>query len=103
MVDLRIGLVLVLVVAACGGEDPKKYASYQECFDDKTEKQMKTPVEGIVQCCLDHDIGGAKPPHCGADQPACINYLTANVSQTDADITVKTEGCSAYVAELSMQ
>lgn len=95
-------IVLVLLVA-CGGSDPKKYASYQECFDDKTEKQNKTAVEGIVECCLDHEIGGAKPPLCGADQPECINYLTANVSQNDADITVKTDGCAAYVAELGKQ
>lgn len=95
-------LLLVLLVA-CGGGDAKQYTTYQECFDDKTEKEDKTAVEGIVQCCLDHEIGGAKPPLCGADQAECINYLTANVSQTDADITVKMEGCTAYVAEKAME
>ena len=100
---MRALLVVVLLVAGCGGSDPKKYTTYQECFDDKTEKDMKTAIEGIVQCCLDHEIGGAKPPLCGNDQAECINYLTANVSQTDADITVKTDGCAAYVAEKAME
>src|SRR5688572_20706097 len=93
----------IVFLIACGGGDAKKYASYQECFDDKTEKQDKMPVESIVSCCLDHEIGGMKPPLCGADQAECINYLTANVSQTDADITVKTDGCAAYVAEKAME
>ena len=92
-----------IVVVGCGGDDPKKYTSYQECFDDKTEKEDKMPVEAIVQCCLDHEVAGAQPPLCGVDQPECINYLTANLAQTDADITVKMEACAAYDAEKNKQ
>ena len=88
-----------LLLVACGGDDPKKYTTYQECFDDKTEKEDKSAIEGIVQCCLDHEIGGAQPPLCGNDDAECINYLTANVSQTDADITVKMQGCAEYVSQ----
>ena len=97
------GLLLSLVfVAACGGDSAKKYDTYQACFDDVI-KQDKTNIQTIVACCLDYEIGGMKGPLCGDADPDCINYLTANLKQTDADITVKQQACSAYVAEKAMQ
>jgi hypothetical protein len=87
----------------CGDDPAKKYPTYQECFTDKFEKQMVKRIESILECCLDHEIAGAKPPICGADAPACINYLTANLSQNDADIVVQTDACSQYESELAKQ
>jgi hypothetical protein len=95
-------MVFVVVVAACGSDSKKKYDTYQACFDDVI-KQDKTNVQTIVECCIDKEIGGMKGPLCGADEPECINYLTNNIKQTDADITVKQQACQAYVAEKAMQ
>lgn len=96
------GLLLAcLLLAACGDEAAKKYSSYQLCFDDVI-KQDKTNVETIVKCCIEHEIAGEMGPVCGNDESNCINYLTVNLKQTDADITVKQEACAAYVAEKAM-
>jgi hypothetical protein len=95
-------LVFVVVVAACGGDSKKKYDTYQACFDDVI-KQDKTDVETIVECCLEYEVGGMMGPLCGATDPDCINYLTINLDQTDADIQVKQQACAAYVAEKAMQ
>ena len=94
---MKRALLLVTLMTACGDDPPKKYPTFQECFDDKVDRQMRIPLESIVECCLDHDIGGGKPPHCGADDAECINYLTTNLNQTDADITLQTQACSVYV------
>ena len=92
----------LVLVAACGGDSAKKYDTYQACFDDVI-KQEKTNVQAIVECCIDKEIDGMKGPLCGADEPECINYLTLNIKQTDADITVKQAACQSYVAEKAMQ
>ena len=99
---MRALLVSLVFVAACGGGSSKKYDTYQACFDDVI-KQDKTNVETIVECCIDKQIAGMDGPLCGADEPECINYLTTNIKQTDADITVKQQACAAYVAEKAMQ
>ena len=97
------GLMLsFLFVVACSSEKTKSYPTYQECFDDVI-KQDKTNIESIVQCCIEETVGGMEGPLCGADEPECINYLTNNIKQTDADITVKQQACAAYVAEKAMQ
>src|SRR5215203_2963326 len=97
------GLLLASLVlfAACGGESAKSYSSYQFCFDD-VKKTGKTTVETIVKCCIEHDINGMKGPVCGDAEPDCINFLTNNLKQTDADITTQQEACAAYVAEKAM-
>lgn len=95
-------LIATLLLGACSSDSSKSYETYQACFDDVIKsKPMKT--ETIVECCLERDIGGGKPPHCGDAEPDCINYLTTNLKQTDADITVQQEACAAYVAEKAMQ
>ncbi|MDQ3336747.1 MAG: hypothetical protein M4D80_16390 [Myxococcota bacterium] len=99
---LLMSLTLLLLGAACGGGESKTYDTYQACFDDVL-KQGKTNVETIVECCIDKEIGGMKGPLCGADEPACINFLTSNIRQTDADITVKQQACQSYVVEKAMQ
>jgi hypothetical protein len=99
---------LVWAVVVCGlvvacSEDAKTYPDYQTCFDDKFEHDQLTNVEAILACCLDHEIGDQPAPQCGATEAECINYLTANLAQTDADITVQTTACAQYVAELPQQ
>ena len=94
-------LIATLLLAACGGDSAKTYETYQACFDDLIKTKPKT--ETIVECCLEKDVGGGMPPHCGDAEPDCINYLTTNLKQTDADITAKQEACAAYVAEKAMQ
>ncbi len=93
---------LLFVVAACGGDSAKTYDTYQACFDD-VFKTGKTNIQTIVQCCIDEEVGGMKGPLCGDADPDCINYLTANLKQTDADITAKQQACADYVAEKAMQ
>jgi hypothetical protein len=93
-----IVLAASLVLVGCGDDPPKKYDSYQECFDDKVTKNMEPKIESIVSCCIDHEIDNAAGPVCGAEESDCINYLTLSLKQTDADITIQTEACAAYVA-----
>ena len=96
------GLLIVTLLAACGGDSAKSYETYQACFDDVIKsKPMKTDT--IVECCLEKKVGGGEPPHCGDAESDCINYLTTNLKQTDADITVQQMACAAYVAEKAMQ
>lgn len=99
---LRVAMASLVLLAACGGDSEKTYDTYQLCFDDKTEKQNETATDAIVRCCLDHDIMGMPKPVCGATQPDCINFLTANLSQTDADIAIQTAACQKYVDEKDM-
>ena len=101
---MRALCLAAVLLAACGEDSPKSYRSYQECFDDKFDRQHKMTTESILECCLDHSVGtGSKPPNCGNDDAECINYLTANLSQNDADITIQTTACSAYIAEKNKQ
>jgi hypothetical protein len=99
---MRAFMMSLVLVAACGGDSAKNYDTYQACFDDVI-KQGKTNVESIVECCIEKEIAGMKGPLCGADEPECINFLTNNIKQTDADITVKQAACQSYVTEKAMQ
>ena|SRR5688572_8330001 len=95
---MRALLLASLILLGCSGEERKTYPTYQECFDDKHDRMDKETIDSIVSCCIDHEIMGMEGPVCGADDPACINYLTANLSQNDADISIQTQACAAYVA-----
>ncbi|MEO8700599.1 MAG: hypothetical protein ABI867_11175 [Kofleriaceae bacterium] len=100
---MKATLFALLVLAACkdtSGTEP--FETYQLCFDEQTEKQLKPVVDSLVECCLEHAIDGVKPV-CKDTMPDCINYLTANVLQTDASTTEISEGCTEYLAELEMQ
>jgi len=98
MRSLASCVVLGLLALGCGEDGPKEFPSYQECFDELTLDDGRMKIDAIVACCLEHPINGTAPS-CGADQSECINYLTVNLAQTDADITVQTEACTAYLSE----
>ncbi|MDQ3365634.1 MAG: hypothetical protein M3680_09410 [Myxococcota bacterium] len=99
-----VSLVLTSLLFACGGDDDKHapYDTYQACYDAHFEDEMLPTMESIVVCCLDHPIAGMTQPVCGDTEADCINYLTVNLSQTDADISVKTAACNEYVVQKSM-
>jgi hypothetical protein len=92
-------MALLLLVGACKDDPVKSYDTYQMCFDDLTEKEGVMVVDAILSCCIEHPIAGEKPA-CGADEPACINFLTDNLDQTDADIAQRMMGCQLYANEL---
>ncbi len=100
---LLLGCLVLTALTACSSDEEKTYATYQECFDDLTQHAKKTTVDSIVECCIDHTVAGAKGARCGDTDADCINYLTANLKQTDADITVQTQACSAYIAAKAQQ
>lgn len=105
---MKRGLVmktfLCLVLAGVGCKDDatgtEPFDTYQLCFDKLTEQDMRPVLESIVECCIDHPIGGVAPV-CGGTQPDCINYLTANLLQTDASTVEVMEGCQLYIDELA--
>jgi len=89
--------VLVALFAGCGddGPDTDPFPTFQQCFDQHTEREMEPVIDAILSCCLDHPIDGMRPA-CGDDRPACINYLTANLAQTDASTVEVMDACQAY-------
>ena len=96
---MRNLLLLALLATACksdSGTEP--FDTYQLCFDQLTEVDMREVVDSIVECCLDHPIDGVKPV-CRDTVPDCINFLTANLLQTDASTVEVMEGCEEYIAE----
>lgn len=97
-----VAFTLLLVGAVGCKDDPiEAYATYQECFDEHTMKEMLPTKEAIVVCCLEHPINGVSPA-CGATKPDCINYLTINLSQTSASTTDESDGCADYVSQKNM-
>lgn len=91
-------VVLGLFAVGCSDDGPKEFETYQGCYDELTLQDNRMKIEAIVACCLEHPIAGTAPS-CGDDQSACINYLTVNLAQTDADITAKSEACTAYIMQ----
>ncbi|MDB4960651.1 MAG: hypothetical protein JWP01_650 [Myxococcales bacterium] len=88
--------------AACGGDDgAAAYPTYQECFDERVEGEGLVVTKAIVLCCLENPIAGTAPA-CGDAAPDCINYLTANLNQTDATPAEVMESCADYVDQKSM-
>ena len=92
---------LVMPLVACGDDPPESYATYQECFDDHTQKESLPVGEAITVCCIDHPIMDVKPA-CGATQADCINYLTANLNQTSASPGEVMSACADYITQMSM-
>jgi hypothetical protein len=88
-------MALVLLAGACKDDPSKSYETFQLCFEDQTEKEGLLVVDAIVACCIDHPIAGESPA-CGADEPACINFLTDNLDQTDAGIPERMQACQLY-------
>ena len=86
-----------LALAACGedGPDMSPFSSFQACFDKHVDDKMLMPFEAIVECCIDHPIGGMQDA-CGADRAECINYITANLDQTDASTVEVMGACESY-------
>ncbi len=93
--------VLAIGSTACEQEHGGGFATYQECFKDHFEDEMLPVKEAIVVCCLEHPISDVVPV-CGETKPDCINYLTANLSQTSASTTDVMDACADYVSQKSM-
>ena len=89
-----------LVQGACGDDPQESYPTYQECFDDHTEVEMLGIQEAIVVCCIDHPIAGTAPA-CGPTKADCINYLTANLSQTSASTVEVMDSCAEYIVQMA--
>ncbi|MDX2090746.1 MAG: hypothetical protein SFX73_23005 [Kofleriaceae bacterium] len=91
---------LVLGFVSCGDEEPEAFPTYQACFDEFWDTGMGLPVrDTILECCLSHPIDGVTPA-CGPTAPDCINYLTANLSQTSASTVEVMETCAIYADQL---
>jgi hypothetical protein len=93
--------LLLIGTMGCKDDPEEAYATYQECFDDHTMKEMLPTQEAIVVCCLEHKINGISPA-CGDTKPDCINYLTINLNQTSASTTTVMDACADYVVQKNM-
>lgn len=93
---------MVILASGCGEDPPESFPTYQECFDNRTMEAAQLVPDAIVMCCLDHPIGGMTSA-CGPTTPDCINYLTANLSQTSASTTEKMDSCAAYIRKRDEQ
>lgn len=89
-----LAVAVATSVVGCESDEPPSAASYQECFDDRPDSALVT--EKIVDCCLDFIIDGLRYA-CGTTTADCINYLTANLDQTDAGQPEKQAACEEYV------
>lgn len=89
-------MTCAVLAAACSGDTVQSYDTYQECFDDKVERNMKPVIESIISCCFDHEIGGEQFA-CKDTAPDCINYLTANLNQVDASTVEVMDACNQYI------
>ena len=90
----------LFLLAACKDEPVASYEIYQDCFDDLTDKG-RLVVDALIECCLDHPIGGESPA-CGETASDCINYLTDNVSQFDASTVEVMDACAEVEDMLDM-
>ena len=101
---MKPGFSVVLVAGAiwvgCHSADDAPFDTYQLCFDQQTEVQLQPVIESIVECCIDHAIAAVKPA-CQNTVSDCINYLTANLVQTDASTVEVHDGCQAYITEIT--
>lgn len=86
--------VAVATTVGCESDEPPSAATYQACFDDLPDGDPAQ--DKILSCCLDYIIGGLRYA-CGTTTADCINYLTANLDQTDAGQPEKMAACEMYV------
>lgn len=97
---LLFSTLALALATGCGEDEPTAYDDYQTCFDELNDFGRGLTVrETLLECCLSHPISGAMPA-CGADTPACINYLTANLDQTSASTVEVQETCTTYADQL---
>ncbi len=89
-----MAVAAVTSVVGCESEEPPSSATFQECFDDRPDGDPAQ--DKIITCCLDVIVGG-KRYACGTTTADCINYLTANLDQTDAGQPEKMAACEMYV------
>jgi hypothetical protein len=89
-----MAVAAVTSVVGCESDETPGAATYQECFDDRPDSA--TAQDKVVDCCLDFVIGGLRYA-CGTTTAECINYLTANLNQTDIDQPGKQAACEMYV------
>ena len=94
--------MMVVLASGCGEDPPESFPTYQECFDSRTMEAAQLVPDAIVMCCLDHPIGGMTSA-CGLTTPDCINYLTAQLSQTSASTVEKMDSCAAYIRKRNEQ
>lgn len=92
-----IVFAVVSLALGCGddGHEPTAYSNFQLCFDAHQDDEALSPVDAILSCCVEHPVTDLRPA-CGATAPDCINYLTANLSQTSASTVETQEACAAY-------
>lgn len=95
---MKLHAVLMAVAAAtsvvgCSSDEVPSAATYQECFDDRPDNDMAQ--DKALTCCLDFIIDGVRYA-CGTTTADCINYVTANLDQTDIDQPGKQAACEMY-------
>jgi hypothetical protein len=86
--------VALAALVGCEADEPPSAATYQECFDDRPDNDPAQ--DKIITCCLDYVVAGLRYA-CGTTTADCINYLTANLDQTDAGQPEKMAACEMYV------
>jgi hypothetical protein len=88
---------------ACGDHDHNSYASFKDCFNEHTMAEALPVDQAIVICCIDHPLGSsAANTACGADSPACVTFVTANVDAGTATSAQIMMGCDEYVTQRGM-
>ena len=89
-------LPLALHAGCDDGHVATRFSTYQACFDDHQDRLRLDASESIVECCLLHTIGGEREA-CGPNRATCINYLTANLDDSDGGITRISLACDEYL------
>lgn len=96
MKNLHVVFMAVALATSvgCESEEPPSAATFQDCFDDRPDADPAQ--DKVMDCCLDFIIGGLRYA-CGETTADCINYVTANLDQTDIDQPGKQAACEMYI------